>query len=59
MKKIMSLIDKFPQIKIPNKFFLNTGNFVFSDMAEKIKMPRPLTPMVPYMQTWIMMETSI
>ncbi|MEO6637002.1 MAG: VCBS repeat-containing protein, partial [Ginsengibacter sp.] len=30
-KKDLSLIDKFPEIKLPNKFFKNNGNFFFSD----------------------------
>ena len=32
----ISLIDKFPEIKIPNKFFLNNGNLAFSDQEKKI-----------------------
>jgi enediyne biosynthesis protein E4 len=32
----MALIDKFPQIKIPNKFFKNTGNAVFKDEEQHI-----------------------
>jgi enediyne biosynthesis protein E4 len=32
----MTLIDKFPQIKIPNKFFRNKGNLSFSDEEDSI-----------------------
>jgi enediyne biosynthesis protein E4 len=32
----MALVEKFPQIKIPNKFFLNTGNCSFTDEEQKI-----------------------
>ena len=35
-KKDLSLEDKFPQIKIPNKLFKNKGNLQFSDMADEI-----------------------
>jgi hypothetical protein len=35
--KDMSLIEKFPEIKIPNKFFSNKGNLSFSDEADQIK----------------------
>lgn len=35
-EKDMALIDKFPQIKIPNKFFKNTGNLAFADLALQI-----------------------
>ncbi len=37
----MSLIDKFPQIKIPNKFFQNNGNMNFNDLEKRIKGDRP------------------
>lgn len=30
------LIDKFPQIKIPNKFYRNTGSLKFEDLQDKI-----------------------
>lgn len=33
----MALIDKFPQIKIPNKFFKNDGQVVFTDQEKRIK----------------------
>ena len=32
----IALIDKFPQIKIPNKFFRNSGKMQFSDMENQI-----------------------
>ncbi|HYH14587.1 MAG TPA: VCBS repeat-containing protein [Flavisolibacter sp.] len=32
----MQLIDKFPQIKLPNKFYKNKGQFAFTDMEEYI-----------------------
>ena len=35
-KKDMDLIDKFPQIKIPNKFFRNAGEMQFEDLGEVI-----------------------
>ena len=35
-EKDMALIDKFPQIKIPNRFFHNAGDLKFDDMAEGI-----------------------
>jgi hypothetical protein len=33
----MALIDKFPQIKIPNKFYRNNGQLAFSDMETQIQ----------------------
>lgn len=33
----LSLISKFPEIRIPNKFFLNKGDMSFADMADRIK----------------------
>ncbi len=33
----MALLNKFPEIKIPNKFFSNTGNLLFRDMTDSIK----------------------
>jgi hypothetical protein len=36
-QKNMALLDKFPQIKIPNKFFKNTGEASFKDMSQQIK----------------------
>ena len=35
--KDMSLIDKFPEIKIPNKFYKNDGLLEFTDIASSIK----------------------
>ncbi len=32
----MALINKFPQIKIPNKFFKNDGNLIFQDIANEV-----------------------
>lgn len=32
----MGLSDKFPQIKIPNKFYSNTGQLIFEDMGSRI-----------------------
>jgi hypothetical protein len=40
-EKDMELIDKFPQIKIPNKFYRNTGNLVFKDMEDEIGSDMP------------------
>ena len=31
-EKDMALIDKFPEIKLPNRFFRNTGNALFEDV---------------------------
>jgi hypothetical protein len=33
----MALLGKFPEIKIPNKFFLNTGNGTFRDDEQQIQ----------------------
>ncbi|HTL08043.1 MAG TPA: VCBS repeat-containing protein, partial [Chitinophagaceae bacterium] len=35
-EKDMALIEKFPQIKIPNRFFHNDGSLTFSDLQNKI-----------------------
>lgn len=35
-EKDMALIDKFPQIKIPNKFFRNTGSLAFADVEKQV-----------------------
>ncbi|MBL7729544.1 MAG: VCBS repeat-containing protein [Chitinophagaceae bacterium] len=35
--KNMALINKFPEIKLPNKFYHNNGNLSFSDEADGIK----------------------
>jgi hypothetical protein len=32
----MGMIDKFPQTKIPNRFFRNNGNLVFEDIANRV-----------------------
>lgn len=34
--KDMALIDKFPEIKIPNQFYLNKGNFNFQDISSGV-----------------------
>ena len=39
--KDMSLIDKFPEIKIPNKFFKNDGKMSFSDLSSNIQNDAP------------------
>lgn len=36
-EKDMGLISKFPEIKIPNKFFSNTGNLLFKDVSDSIE----------------------
>ncbi len=35
-EKDLSLIKKFPEIKLPNKFYKNNGNFSFTDEASRI-----------------------
>ncbi len=40
-KKDVSLEGKFPQIKIPNKFFKNNGNLQFSDIADEVQNDLP------------------
>ena len=40
-EKDMALVNKFPEIKIPNKFFRNTGNLLFEDMEVSIKNDKP------------------
>jgi hypothetical protein len=35
-EKDTALINQFPQIKIPNKFYLNKGNLLFDDLENKI-----------------------
>jgi len=37
MEKDMSLIDKFPEIKLPNKFFKNNGDLSFADQEINIE----------------------
>ena len=34
--KELALINKFPEIKIPNQFFLNEGNFKFKNLTDSI-----------------------
>lgn len=36
-KADMELINKFPQIKLPNKFYSNKGNLVFEDLESQVK----------------------
>lgn len=33
----MALINKFPEIKIPNKFYSNKGNLLFDDMGGQVR----------------------
>ena len=33
----LDLINKFPQIKIPNRFYKNSGNLQFTDIADRIE----------------------
>lgn len=40
-EKDMALIDNFPQIKLKNKFFKNTGELIFKDQAEDIQDDKP------------------
>ncbi len=40
-KKDLDLIEKFPQIKIPSKFFKNTPELEFTDLAGSIAGARP------------------
>lgn len=35
-KQDLDLLSKFPEIKIPNKFFRNEGNLEFTDMKDRI-----------------------
>lgn len=39
--KDLSLIEKFPQIKLPNRFFENTGDLSFSDMGDQVEANEP------------------
>jgi len=39
--KDLDLINKFPQIKLPSKFFRNTGQMLFSDLKDEIEGTRP------------------
>ena len=36
-EKDMALVQKFPEIKLPNKFFVNRGNLKFEDLNGQIK----------------------
>jgi len=40
-EKDMALVNKFPEIKIPNKFFHNQGNMTFKDDEEGIDNDKP------------------
>lgn len=35
-EKDMALIEKFPEIKLPNKFYYNKGDFLFQDITDSI-----------------------
>jgi len=37
----MALVNKFPEIKIPNKFFKNKGDLQFTDIADSIGNDKP------------------
>lgn len=39
--KDMSLLSKFPEIKIPNRFFYNSGNLLFNDVTDSIGNNKP------------------
>ena len=39
--KDIALINKFPEIKLPSKFFRNTGQMQFSDLQDQIDGARP------------------
>jgi enediyne biosynthesis protein E4 len=36
-QKDMSLVNKFPEIKLPNQFFSNTGNLLFADATDSVE----------------------
>ena len=40
-EKDMALVNKFPEIKIPNKLFKNNGNLSFSDIYQQIDNDKP------------------
>jgi hypothetical protein len=40
-EKNMALINKFPEIKIPNKFYRNNGELLFQDLADSIGNDKP------------------
>lgn len=33
----MTLIEKFPEVKLPNRFFQNTGNLAFRDISDSVQ----------------------
>lgn len=39
--KDMALINKFPEIKIANEFFSNTGNLIFKEVTDSIQHNKP------------------
>lgn len=39
--KDMALLKKFPEIKIPNKFFSNAGDLLFKDVTDSIENNKP------------------
>ncbi len=39
--KDMLLVNKFPEIKIPNQFFSNKGNLVFQDVTDSVEQNKP------------------
>ena len=39
--KDLALINKFPEIKLPNKFYHNNGNITFTDVASQIENDHP------------------
>ena len=40
-EKDMNMINKFPEIKLPSKFFKNSGQMVFTDLKNQIDGSRP------------------
>ncbi|MFX8883339.1 hypothetical protein ABTM86_19115, partial [Acinetobacter baumannii] len=40
-ERALGLADKFPEIKIPNKFYRNKGNMQFEDKANAIANDQP------------------
>ncbi|MES2004928.1 MAG: VCBS repeat-containing protein [Bacteroidota bacterium] len=40
-EKDMALVNKFPEIKIPNKFYKNNGNLAFSDVNQRVQNDKP------------------
>ncbi len=39
--KDMALVNRFPEIKIPNRFFKNNGNLLFSDLNYRVSKDKP------------------